>query len=76
MKLNWKQTGYIGSLHGFDINRVMALSGRADMPDVIVIGMEPARIEWSVALSPEVSGTFTRYLEIARREIELAIITM
>ena len=67
-----KQAGNIGSLHGFDIGRVMALSGRTDMPDVIVIGMEPARIEWSVELSPEVSGMFAPYLDMVRQEIDLA----
>ena len=67
-----EQAGNIGSLHGFDIGRVVALSGRTDMPEVIVLGMEPARIEWSVELSSEVSGMFARYLDIVRQEIDSA----
>jgi len=67
-----EQAGNIGSLHGFDISRVVALSGRTDMPEVIVLGMEPARIEWSVELSSEVSGMFARYLDIVRQEIDSA----
>lgn len=64
-----RQSGPIGSLHGFDIQRVMALAGRTDFPEVIVIGMEPGTIDWSMDLSPAVSDGFPRFLNAVRREM-------
>lgn len=64
-----KKAEQIGSLHGFDINRVMALSGRTDQPEVIVIGIEPAVIDWSTELSPEVTAVFPTLLDFIRQEI-------
>jgi hydrogenase maturation protease len=64
-----KAAGNIGSMHGFDIGRVMALSRRKDLPEVVVIGIEPAVIDWTTELSPEVSGMFAHYLDTVRQEI-------
>ena len=66
---NCKKTEQIGSMHGFDINRVMALSGRTDQPEVIVIGIEPAVIDWSTELSPEVTAIFPTVLDTIRQEV-------
>lgn len=44
----------IGSMHGIDLARVLTLAGRADWPEVVAFGVEPAHIGWSMALSPEV----------------------
>ena len=59
----------IGSMHGFDVHRVMALSGRTDQPEVIVIGIEPALIDWSTELSPEVTAVFPLVLDVIRQEV-------
>ena len=45
----------IASMHGFDIHRVMALAGRSDHPGVMVFGVEPAEVSWSLRLSEAVA---------------------
>jgi hydrogenase maturation protease len=59
----------IASLHGFDLSRVMFLAGRSEMPEVTVIGVEPARIDWGVELTPEIRQALPDLLEIVRGEI-------
>lgn len=73
---NCKKTEQIGSMHGFDINRVMALSGRTDQPEVIVIGVEPAVIDWSTELSPEVTAVFPTVLDTIRQEVACVDMTI
>jgi len=46
----------IASLHGFDLSRVMFLAGRRSVPEVIVIGIEPARIDWGTELTAEIEA--------------------
>lgn len=61
---------FLASLHGFDLSRVLALSGRQGKPPgVTVIGVEPARIEWSLELSPEVALSLGAVVDAAQREI-------
>ncbi len=43
----------IASMHGFDLSRVLALAGRQTSPEILVIGVEPATIDWSLDLSAE-----------------------
>lgn len=45
----------IASMHGFDIFRTMALTGYRKVPPVMVFGVEPKAIEWSMTLSPQVA---------------------
>lgn len=59
----------IASMHGFDIIRVMALTGRDIPPPVMVFGIEPAQICWSMALSPVVAESMPYLLEAVRQEI-------
>jgi hydrogenase maturation protease len=59
----------IASMHGFDLARVLALLGRTDPPQVLVLGVEPARIEWSMELSPEVAAALPTLLEAVREEL-------
>ncbi len=59
----------IASMHGFDLSRVVALLGRKEPPDVVVIGVEPARIQWSLELSPAVAEALPSVLEAVRREL-------
>ncbi len=56
----------IASLHGLDFFSVMALARRERPPEAWVIGVEPARIEWRLDLSPEVAAA----IPILAREVE------
>jgi hydrogenase maturation protease len=60
----------IASMHGFDLSRVLALTGRKDPPEVMVIGVEPARIEWSMDLSPQVAAAVPAVLALIWDEIK------
>jgi len=57
------------SMHGFDIHRVVALSRRTTMPTVVVIGMEPESITWSLELSSIVQKRIPLLLQTIRLEI-------
>ncbi len=59
----------IASLHGFDISRVLYMSGRNTAPEVIVIGAEPARVEWGTELSSTLQAVLPRLLDVIRNEI-------
>jgi hydrogenase maturation protease len=59
----------IASLHGFDLSRTIYLAGRETPPEVIVIGVEPARIDWGTELSPEIQEMVPLILEAVRAEI-------
>jgi hydrogenase maturation protease len=64
----------IASLHGFDLSRVMFMAGRESTPETVVIGVEPARIDWGTDLSPEIQEMIPSVIEaikteIARREL-------
>jgi hydrogenase maturation protease len=65
----------IASMHGFDLSRVLALAQRQTCPEVLVIGIEPATMDWSLDLSPAVAETFPVVLEQVRREIEVYLQT-
>jgi hydrogenase maturation protease len=59
----------IASMHGFDLSRVMALAGNRGLPEIIIIGIEPALIDWSLDLSPAVKSALPHVLEAVRDEI-------
>jgi hydrogenase maturation protease len=61
----------IASMHGFDIIRVMALTGRDIPPPVMVFGIEPAQICWSMALSPVVAESMPYLLEAVWQELRI-----
>jgi hydrogenase maturation protease len=62
----------IASMHGFDLSRVLLLTNRKDIPEVIVIGVEPSRLDWSLELSPEVELIMPIILQAVREEIARA----
>ena len=45
----------LASLHGFDLSRVLYMAGSDRTPEVMVFGVEPARIAWGTELSPAVA---------------------
>ncbi len=59
----------IGSMHGIDLRRVLALAGRADTPEIMAFGIEPAFIGWSMTLSAEVEKSLPRLIEAVSTEI-------
>jgi len=60
----------VAGLHGFDLSRALALAGREDAPEhVLVFGVEPARIEWSLELSPAVAAALPFLLDAVRAEV-------
>ncbi len=63
------QRPWLASLHGFDVARVLYLSGRTTAPDVLVIGIEPARIEWGTELSPAVRRVLPAVIDVIQKEI-------
>ncbi len=66
---NCFKSDYVASMHGFDMSRVMFLAGRTSLTDVIVIGIEPARIEWGTELSPQIGDTIPAVIETIKTEI-------
>lgn len=59
----------IASMHGFDIVRVMALAGRDLPPPVLVFGVEPGVVGWSMELSAPVARSMDYLLDAVRAEI-------
>ena len=59
----------IASMHGFDLSRVLYLTQREDMPEVLVIGVEPARIDWSMDLSPRIAKVLPVVVQAVMEEI-------
>jgi hydrogenase maturation protease len=59
----------IASMHGFDLPRTLALAGRTEAPEVIVIGVEPATMSWSMELSPAVAAALPAVLAAVRTEL-------
>lgn len=59
----------IASMHGFDLSRVLALTQRQTAPEVLVIGVEPATMEWGLELSPDVQSALPIVLDQVRKEI-------
>jgi Ni,Fe-hydrogenase maturation factor len=56
-------------MHGFDIFRVLGLLGRQYPPEVLVFGVEPRDLDWSMELSLEVSEALPFLLKAVRREL-------
>jgi hydrogenase maturation protease len=65
----FERPGCIASMHGFDISRVLALAGSNRVREVVVVGVEPERIEWSLDLSPAVADAMPYVVETVREEL-------
>ncbi len=59
----------IASMHGFDLSRVLALAGRKTSPEILVIGVEPAKIGWSLELSAEAQKALPVVIEQVMKEV-------
>ena len=60
----------IASMHGFDLDRVLALTERRQPPEVLVLGVEPATMEYSLELSREIAAILPSFIERVKKEIE------
>lgn len=58
----------LASMHGFDLSRVIALSGVEHRVEAIVIGIEPAVIDWSTELSEAVEAALPAVFEALESE--------
>jgi hydrogenase maturation protease len=63
------RTGPIGSVHGLDLSAVLHLAGRDRPASVIVIGVEPADIRWSMELSGPVAEALPEVVATVQREL-------
>jgi hydrogenase maturation protease len=59
----------IASVHGFDLSRALFLAGRTSFPKVVVFGVEPARIDWGIAVSPEIQNALPNAVAAIKAEI-------
>jgi hydrogenase maturation protease len=59
----------LASLHGFDLSRVLYMAGKDRPPEVLVFGVEPARIEWGTELSPAVQRVLPALQEAILNEV-------
>lgn len=60
----------IASMHSLDIFAVLALTGRNKPNEVIALGIEPAREDWTTVLSPEVSRALPFLVDSVKRELK------
>jgi Ni,Fe-hydrogenase maturation factor len=56
-------------MHSLDIFAVLALSGHNKPGDVVALGIEPAKQDWTTNLSPEVSRALPFLVESVKREL-------
>ena len=64
-----QQNQRIDSMHSFDLFRMLAFAQNEITPEVVVLGVEPAIIEWGLELSPEVSASLPILIEAAQKEM-------
>ncbi|MFZ3046006.1 MAG: hydrogenase maturation protease [Desulfatirhabdiaceae bacterium] len=58
----------IASVHGLSLIRVLSLHGK-NVPDGVVLGVEPDYLGWSMSLSPVVRETLPVLLNAVREEV-------
>ena len=63
----------IASMHGFDIHRVMALTERSTNPAVMVFGMEPKDLNWSMNLSATAAESLPHLVTAVQQELALPL---
>ena len=63
-----QQKTSIASMHGFDIFRVMAMTGRKERLDGVVFGVEPYYMGWSMELSPQVKAALPALVDAVKSE--------
>lgn len=64
-----ENSGAIGSVHGFDMMSVLHMVGRKEPPEVVVIGIEPEVIGWSMELSAAVAEAVPHVIATVQKEV-------
>jgi hydrogenase maturation protease len=59
----------IAAMHSLDIFAVLALSGRNKPGEVVALGIEPAKQDWTAHLSKEVSQALPFLVDSVKREL-------
>lgn len=59
----------IASVHGFDIFRTMSLAGFDAHPEIMVFGVEPEFVGWSLELSDVVAQSIPHLIDAVTEEI-------
>jgi hydrogenase maturation protease len=62
-----RDSGVSQSLHEFDLRDALLLLPGDSRPEMIILGVEPERIEYGVDLSPAVNEAFPEFVETVRR---------
>jgi Ni,Fe-hydrogenase maturation factor len=57
-------------MHGFDLQRVLRVARRMHRPKVLVVGIEPEFIDWSLKLSKAVQQALPLVLNAVEQEIK------
>ena len=60
--------GFLASMHGFDLASVSTLAGADPGLEAVVIGVEPAVIDWSIELSDAVEEALPAVIEAVEQE--------
>ncbi len=60
----------IASMHGFDIFRTMALVERTIPPEIVVFGVQPELVGWSMELSHTVAVSLPHLIDAVIKEVE------
>jgi hydrogenase maturation protease len=66
---NCQRNEHISSMHDFDLPRLFALAGRSDLPECVVFGIEPAAIDWTLDLSPQVRACIPFLVDAVKGEV-------
>lgn len=62
----------MNSLHDFDIFGMLAFAGNPLPVEVMIMGVEPEKLDWGVELSPKVSQALPDLLDHVCRELEMS----
>jgi hydrogenase maturation protease len=68
----FRAKSHIASMHGFDLQRALRLTRRECPPEVVVVGVEPEHIAWSLELSKPVEQALALALDTVKREIQVS----
>lgn len=67
-RMPFRDPEVMASEHGFDLYRALALANRHETSELVVIGVEPASIRWSLDLSPRLQRALAAVVEAVREE--------
>lgn len=60
----------LASIHSYELSRALSIANRKIPPKIVVIGIEPHTINWSLELSPELEALLPQVIKVIESEIE------